>query len=601
MGEVYEARHARLSGRYAVKVLNAMVSAQPDAVARFRREAQVTSALRHPSIVQVIDFNTTASGVAYLVMEYLDGANLEKVIDSGGALAIDRAVNITRQVAAALTAAHRKGIVHRDLKPQNIFLVTHKIDDEEPERAKVLDFGISKIRSAARPLTETAVVLGTPQYMSPEQAEGKTADVDAATDQFALAAIAYEMLTGQPAFTGDTLASVVYKVVHQEPEPLAVYRPELPGELQQVVSRGLSKRKGERFPSAADFATALRAAASAPVRRAPLPAPPASVSKQLAAPPVAGRGAQRTLTGMSRPASLRSSPPAGYPTVRGATRSAVKATTLGRHTGELLRLVTRTTGTHRRAIVAAALALCLLGLGVRTAVRSAREPARPAADGLVTAPETTPRAPMAATIQPIAAEPTAPAADAEFDIASDPSGIALWVDGQPYPNPTRQAVTRARGALPAGTHTFELAKLGFQTWRRVVEMTPAAPTRFLARLKHDDVAGATAMWPPPVPATAHVAPPLAPQQLPDITPTPPSGCLLTVGSTPWAEVWIDGDNTLKNTPAVRMTLPCGSHRLDLRRTDLKIHFITSVTLTPGKEVKQKYKLQVVESASGSPP
>ena len=597
MGEVYEARHARLAGRYAIKVLNMASIAQPEAVARFRREAQVTSALRHPGIVQIIDFNTTAAGISYLVMEYLEGANLETIIDGEGAQPLERVVSIARQVASALTEAHRRGIVHRDLKPQNIFLIARAADadDDEPERAKVLDFGISKIRSASRALTETAVVLGTPQYMSPEQAEGKTGEVDANTDQFALAAIVYEMLAGAPAFNGDTLASVVYKVVHTAPEPIGRRRPELPAAVERVITRGLSKNKAERFPSVADFAQALREAAHGPaVRRrtssAPTLPPPSLEGSAPAAKATEARPRDpRTLAGP--PAATRAARVAA-----GATpRQRLRATTLGRHTGELLRLM-RATGARGRVVgTAAALVLVIvLALGLRSLHRSS---VRTPAPGVETA---APRsvAPTGPAIRPILHEdlhedspPAAPAA--EFDIASDPPGIPLWVDGQPFPNPTKQMSTRARGALAPGSHTFELAKLGFQTWRRTVEMTPNTPTRFLARLRREDGAASAPVWPPPVPPAARAAQPAPPvaTKLAGITPTPKTGCLLTVGSKPWAEVWIDGDNTLRNTPVLNMSLPCGSHRLDLRRRDLKIHFTTNVTLVPGQVNKETYRLE----------
>jgi serine/threonine protein kinase len=612
MGQVYEARHARLSGRYAVKVLNSAVSAQPEAVARFRREAQVTSALHHPGIVQIIDFNTTAAGISYLVMEYLEGSNLERIIDQQGPLVVDRAVEITRQVAAALTAAHRKGIVHRDLKPQNIFLVAHDRADEEPERAKVLDFGISKIRSASRPLTETSVVMGTPQYMSPEQAEGKTSDVDAQTDQFALAAIVYEMLTGAPAFTGDTLASVVYKVVHQDPESITLRRPELPRDIQNVVARGLSKRKADRFASAADFAAALKTASLAPAPRrragtaAPLLPPPvvkaagAVPTPLVSVDPLGGpRPSQGTLMGMSRSAAARTAPPSGYPANVVGARKTLKATTSGRHTGELLRLMTRATENRARVAVSAAVltvVLALVAVGVRSKARSTKPTTTVATAGGVPTTSTA----RSAAIQPIASPSGPPPPAAEFDIASDPPGIALWVDGQPFPNPTKQMQTRAHGSLSAGPHTFELARLGFQTWHRTVEMTPNAPTRLLARLKRDDgPGGPTTVWPPPVPAAARAAPAVAPPS-PAAGPAATARCSLTVGSTPWAQVWIDGDNTLRNTPAVGLKLPCGSHRLDLRRADLKIDFITNVTLTPGKEVKAKYQLEGAPGAASPP-
>ena len=236
MGEVYEATHERLAHRYAVKFLHPGVRDHPEALPRFMREAQVTSLLRHPAIVSVVDFNTLPDGSAYLVMEYLDGESLGKVLARTGPLPLQRVVDITDQISAALTAAHLRGVVHRDMHPQNVFVMPGT--GGQSERIKVLDFGISKIASISQKITGMAAVMGTPQYMSPEQAEGKGDELDAASDQFSLAAIIYEMLTGRKAFAGETLASVAYQIVHARPVPIHSYRPELP--------RRAGERRGAR-------------------------------------------------------------------------------------------------------------------------------------------------------------------------------------------------------------------------------------------------------------------------------------------------------------------------------------------------------------------
>ena len=275
MGEVYEATHARLAHRYAVKFLHPGMRDHPEALPRFMREAQVTSRLRHPGIVSVVDFNTLPDGVAYLVMEYLEGEPLGKVLARTGPMPLPRVVDITDQVSSALTAAHLEGVVHRDMHPQNVFIVP--ATGGQGERVKVLDFGISKIASISQKITGMAAVLGTPQYMSPEQAEGKIDELDAASDQFSLAAIVYEMLTGRPAFSGETLASVAYQVVHAAVTPIERFRPELPAELDQVVSRALAKNQKARFPSISEFALHFRWTASLPVNEARRTASPEAV------------------------------------------------------------------------------------------------------------------------------------------------------------------------------------------------------------------------------------------------------------------------------------------------------------------------------------
>src|SRR6187551_493045 len=215
MGAVYEATHARLAGRYAIKVLLLKPMLGSEALAQFTREARITSLLQHPNIVQVIDHNTTADGTEYLVMEYLAGESLAQRLAREAPLALDAVVGIVDQIAAGLAAAHAAGVVHRDLKPDNIFLVP--VEGREVESVKILDFGISKVKGASwgRQAPE-GTVMGTPLYMSPEQIEGRVADADAATDQFALAVIAYEMLTGRTPFRADTAGEVFALVVHTE-------------------------------------------------------------------------------------------------------------------------------------------------------------------------------------------------------------------------------------------------------------------------------------------------------------------------------------------------------------------------------------------------
>ena len=255
MGEVYEATHARLAHRYAVKFLHPGMRDHPEALPRFMREAQVTSRLRHPGIVSVVDFNTLPDGVAYLVMEYLEGEPLGKVLARTGPFPLPRVVDITDQLSSALTAAHLEGVVHRDMHPQNVFVMP--AIGGQAERVKILDFGISKIASMSK-ITGMAAVLGTPQYMSPEQAEGKIDQLDAASDQFSLAAIVYEMLTGRPAFSGETLASVAYQVVHAAATPIRDFRPELP----ERAGSGPGPSPGQEPEGPISFGLGVRAAFS---------------------------------------------------------------------------------------------------------------------------------------------------------------------------------------------------------------------------------------------------------------------------------------------------------------------------------------------------
>jgi serine/threonine-protein kinase len=192
MGAVYEATHLRLGKRMAVKVMARELAANSEALARFHREAVVTSGLGHPHIVQVFDFSTTPTGEPFLAMEFLEGEDLDHRLRRVGRLPAASVVHITKQVASALAATHAKTIVHRDLKPANIYLLEVA---GETDFVKVLDFGISKVRAATTKLTQSTAVMGTPNYMSPEQALGKVDEIDERTDQWALACIAWECLS----------------------------------------------------------------------------------------------------------------------------------------------------------------------------------------------------------------------------------------------------------------------------------------------------------------------------------------------------------------------------------------------------------------------
>ncbi len=255
-GEIFLADHTRLPGQVAIKVLHRGLHQNAEVLSRFRLEAEITATLRHPHIVQVLDFNVTDQGYPYLVMEMLEGQSLSTRINEGGALPPAAAVRIVEQIAQALHAAHVRGIVHRDLKPDNVMLLSA---DGVQDFVKVLDFGIS--RASWRPrLTNGAEVAGTPQYMAPEQARGLREEIDPRSDQFSLAAMAYVLLTGREPFRADDPIAVLYQVVHADPPPPATLVPRLGPAVDAVIMRGLAKRPTERFAGVLDFAAALRRA-----------------------------------------------------------------------------------------------------------------------------------------------------------------------------------------------------------------------------------------------------------------------------------------------------------------------------------------------------
>jgi serine/threonine-protein kinase len=274
MGAVFLASHQRLAGKQvAIKILHTEVE-DADVVARFKREAEIAARLNHPNIVGVIDYNIAPDGTPYLVLDYLQGETLAQRI-ARGPLPLDQVVSIVRQVGSALAAAHRAGIVHRDLKPQNIFLVPTEVDGRMVEIAKVLDFGISKIRGSQTVKTQDSALLGTPQYMAPEQATGQHASVDERTDVFALGAIVYEMLSGRPAFEGASIPEVVFKVVYEQPAPLVEQMPSVPPAVEAAVAQAMAKPSDQRFPTVGAFVEAVTGQPLT-LSRGPIAAPPAT-------------------------------------------------------------------------------------------------------------------------------------------------------------------------------------------------------------------------------------------------------------------------------------------------------------------------------------
>ena len=266
MGEVYEVRHTRLAGRYAVKVLRADVSSDEELLSRFRREAEITSALRHPNIVQVMDFDRTLDGHFFLAMELLPGCDLAALLRKEGRLSVERALSMLEQITSALWAAHRQGIVHRDLKPANVFVLRDEGDGRE--HIKLMDFGLSKWNRGTLDVSlvfsHDHALIGTPMYMAPEQARGQNREVTPATDQFALAAILFEMLTGRLPFPAANLAQVLYAITFEPPAELNTLCPELPTGLGAVINRALAKSQRDRFASVQDFLRAIERAAANP-------------------------------------------------------------------------------------------------------------------------------------------------------------------------------------------------------------------------------------------------------------------------------------------------------------------------------------------------
>lgn len=272
MAEVYLGRDTRLSRTVAIKVLRADLARDPSFQGRFRREAQAAAALNHPAIVSVYDtgedVSVDAQGaehhVPYIVMEYVEGHTVRDLLQDGSALPLNEAIDITIGVLAALEYSHHAGIVHRDIKPGNVMIT--------PTGAiKVMDFGIARaMADSGATMTQTSAVVGTAQYLSPEQARGET--VDARSDLYSTGCLLFELLTGRPPFTGDSAVAVAYQHVSENPQPPSAYASDVPESLDRIVIKALAKNRDDRYSDAAQFRADLEAA----TRNDAILAPPVS-------------------------------------------------------------------------------------------------------------------------------------------------------------------------------------------------------------------------------------------------------------------------------------------------------------------------------------
>ncbi|HEY4581053.1 MAG TPA: serine/threonine-protein kinase, partial [Candidatus Acidoferrales bacterium] len=262
MGEVYKARDTRLERIVAIKVLPAHLADNPDLRERFEREAKTIASLNHPHICTLYDIGRQ-DGIDYLVMEFLEGETLSMRLLKGP-LPLEQVLQYSIEIADALDKAHRKSVTHRDIKPGNIMLIK--------SGTKLLDFGLAKLKQAAAPaipisqlptagkdsLTVHGAILGTLQYMAPEQVEGKTDELDGRTDIFAFGAVLYEMATGKKAFEGKTSASVMAKILESNPPSMSSLQPMTPPALDRIVKRCIAKDPDERWQSATDLTNELQ-------------------------------------------------------------------------------------------------------------------------------------------------------------------------------------------------------------------------------------------------------------------------------------------------------------------------------------------------------
>jgi serine/threonine-protein kinase len=324
MGAVYEASQPAINSKVAVKILHAKLANRKDLVSRFHREAAAMSHLTHPNTVKVLLYGEDEKdGLLYIVMEYLEGKNLNQTVRAEGPMPAERAIPILVAACHALQEAHEQGIVHRDLKPENIFLCQQ---GGIKDYVKVLDFGLAKVteremRPGSMILTQEGMVFGTPEFMSPEQAQGKT--LDARSDIYSLAVILYEVLTGKLPF--DAKSPMEYIQLHVQKEPIVlsqrVPNKTFPPELDAAIAKALAKAREDRFQTALEFAQALQRAIGLPVTGGS-PVPPSSATPTTSGAAPASSGVQGVASGVKVAAAA--APAAAEPVPATVVRPAPK-------------------------------------------------------------------------------------------------------------------------------------------------------------------------------------------------------------------------------------------------------------------------------------
>jgi serine/threonine-protein kinase len=410
MGSVWEGRHASLGTRVAIKFIDPEYADSKEAQARFVNEARAAATIHTKHAVQVYDHGVTDDGRPYIVMELLLGEPLDKRVDRLGRISLQEAARVLVQVCRALQRAHEAGIIHRDLKPENIFLVRSPDDDDEI--AKVLDFGIAKIKGppgeqALTSSTKTGAVLGTPYYMSPEQARGLRS-IDHRSDLWSIAVIAYKCVTGVLPFEGESVGDLLVKICTSPVPQPSLTVPGLPAAFDAWFARALEREPAKRFATAQELADALAIAAGVTVRRGP------TSSQQDGAPPTLAQ----------TPAPVAVSPYAATPLPTAAMTSAALVTSTS---------VPRSS----RGVLVGVLAAALIGttIGV-VAVVKLLSPAHQAAAGPAGGPAVA--STSAVAVATASAPPPTPVAPV----------VTLAAPNEPAPPPSKPAATTPAGPTP---------------------------------------------------------------------------------------------------------------------------------------------------------
>ncbi len=478
MGVVYEAEHLRLKQRrLAVKVLHPSFADNAEAFERFRREAEIVSALGHPHILYVLDFNQLEGGSPYMVMELLEGEDLKRRLRRGP-LAPRQLAQLLTQAGSALQLVHSHGVVHRDLKPSNIFLLKTPGDELH---IKLLDFGVSKVRHGGSIVTQDDALIGTPSYMSPEQARGAVTEIDHTTDIFSLAIITHYCLSGELPFEAPTVPGVLFCICYEDPKPLPAI-PGLSSQAEAVLARAMAKKKRDRYQRVEEFAREMSEALAG--------------AEGLA-------GALPTTDELTNP--VRELPPTELDTVRpGLPRHELPTSPLTTLSGAAASLAPRSPQRGRPTALllgATGVVILLAGVAFYLALGPAPEPPPPveAAAGAQASRADARPAPMVA---PIASAPDAASRDlsrrVRITLRISPATARVLLDGRPArANPLelpRSSVERelrasAPGHLPA-TRTFVPLEDRVLELRLAPRARPAAKPEPTARPKkklYDDL------------------------------------------------------------------------------------------------------------------
>lgn len=422
MGRVYLGEQMTMHRQCAVKVLDVRTGApgdQADFARRFLLEASVAAKLTHPNVVTIFDYGETPDGACFIAMEYLDGRSLSDEIKALGRLPAERAISIAMQVARALRAAHGLGVVHRDLKPGNVYLVRR---EDEEDLVKVLDFGLVKQTTMEEELTHAGQVMGSPRYMAPEQAQGRS--VDARADVYSLGAVLYAMLTGRPPFQKATELATIMAQINEPPPPIASVAPDavLPRGLEALIMKCLAKTPEQRFASMEEVVAALRAISGNPA---------ATTTDSVRAPsPVI------TMTG-------------SLPVLGGTPAMGIEAAPASRSRSWWL-------------LAGAGAALACAGIAV-VGLTPVRAPA----------PAAAPEQPRVAIVPQAPAPPSPPpVATATLHVESDPTGAKVKEEGDTMCEQTPcDIVYRGAVADPGYEHLLVFLKSGYRLERKIVKGT----------------------------------------------------------------------------------------------------------------------------------